>query len=53
MWFYGVGDIMAFGNIENIYGNEKVTKYECILRFMVAVISRALQTLKTYMEMEK
>ena len=27
--FYGDGDSKAFANIENIYGNGKVTKYEC------------------------
>ena len=28
MGFYGDGDSKAFANIENIYGNGKVTKYE-------------------------
>ena len=40
-------------NTENIYGNGKVTKYECIWGFMVTVIARPLLTLKTYMEMGK
>ena len=52
MGFYGDGDSKAFANIENIYGNGKVTKYECIWGFMVTVIARPLLTLKTYIEME-
>ena len=51
MGFYGDGDSKAFANIENIYGNGKVTKYEFIWGFMVTVIARPLLTLKTYMEM--
>ena len=53
MGFYGDGDSKAFANTENIYGNGKVTKYECIWGFMVTVIARPLLTLKTYMEMGK
>ena len=30
MGFYGDFDSKAFANIENIYGNGKVTYYECI-----------------------
>ena len=52
MGFYGDGDSKAFANIENIYKNENVTKYECLWAFMVTVIARPLLTLKTYMEME-
>ena len=48
MGFYGDGDSKAFANIENIYGNGKVTKYECIWAFMLTVIARLLLTLKTY-----
>ena len=48
MGFYGDGDSKAFANIENIYGNGKVTKYEFIWGFMVTVIARPLLTLKTY-----
>ena len=33
MGFYGDGDSKAFANIENIYGNGKVTKYECHMGF--------------------
>ena len=53
MGFYGNGDSKDFANIENIYGNGKVTKYEFIWGFMVTVIARPLLTLKTYMEMGK
>ena len=53
MGFYGDGDSKAFANIENIFRNENVTKYECLWAFMVTVIARPLLTLKTYMEMEK
>ena len=52
MGFYD-GDSKDFANIENIYGNDKVTKYEFIWGFMVTVIARPLLTLKTYMEMVK
>ena len=52
MWFYGEGDSKGYANIENIYRNEKVSKYECILRFMAAIISRPLQTLETYIGMK-
>ena len=52
MGFYGDGDSKAFANIENIYGNGKVTKYEFIWGFMVTVIARPLLTLKTYIEMK-
>ena len=45
MGFYGDGDSKAFANIENIYKNENVTKYEW--GFMVTVIARPLLTLKT------
>ena len=49
MGFYGNnGDSKAFANIENIYGNGNVTKYECIWDFMVTVIARPLLTFKTY-----
>ena len=51
--FYGDRDSKAFANIENIYRNGNVTKYECLWAFMVTVIARTLLTLKTYMEMEK
>ena len=47
MGFYGDGDSKAFANIENIYGNAKVTKYEYIWGFMVTGDSKALLTLKT------
>ena len=50
--FYGDGDSKDFANIENIYGNGKVTKYEFILGFMVTVIARPLLTLKTYTKMK-
>ena len=33
MGFYGDRDSKAFANIENIYGNENVTKYECHMGF--------------------
>ena len=53
MGFYGDGDSKAFANIENIYGNGKVTKYEFIWGFMVTVIARPLLTLKTYENVTK
>ena len=40
MGFYGDGDSKAFANIENIYGNEKVTKYECIGHYQKRVGNR-------------
>ena len=46
MGFYGNGDSKDFANIENIYGNGKVNKYEFIWGFMVTVIARPSLTLK-------
>ena len=53
MGFCGGGDTAAFANMENIFRNDKLTKYECVWPFMVTVIARTLLTLKTYTEMEK
>ena len=40
MGFYGDGDRKAFANIDNIYGNEKVSKYECIGHYQKRVGNR-------------
>ena len=49
MGFCGGGDTAAFVNMENIFRNDEVTKYECVWAFMVAVIFRPSLILKTYM----
>ena len=49
--FNGERDSKAFANIENIFKNENVTKYECIWGFVAAVTPRPLLTWKTYLEM--
>ena len=38
MGFYGEVDSKVFANIENIYRNDKVTKYEYIWGFMVTFL---------------
>ena len=52
MGFYGDGDSKAFANIENIYGNVKVTKYEFIWAFMVDGDSKAFANIENIFKNE-
>ena len=40
MSFYGDGDSKAYKEVENVYGEEKVTKYECIGHYQKRVGNR-------------